>query len=377
MISLLPTLLLLSRPALALPLVFERFDVSELPAGWKVGIAVSTGGGAASTYALEEGGLVMRTEPRAKRFTAVSRKSELRDVSWIRVQARTRTEGVAADVPATATCGVFVRFEGGPIQSTRPCANTTEWTPFTRYYAVPKGARDVEVGFLVTTAGTVRVDDLVVEPVTPDVKTLRRDHLVYHWLGSDAFTEDHLVANGELYDQLAALCGGTSAVAVEYWKYADPDTLEQYTGRRDDSQVVGDAIHTLRRKDIYGLVEILSRPWGTPPAFLVKGLAVQLAGDWDGRDIKMLVRGLVGRGEAPPLATLLDPATFGALPESTSLPLAGAFVTWVVATHGHPMVQTLFGQLKSEATVEANREAMEAALGMTLAEADSAMRGWL
>src|SRR4051812_47243127 len=119
MISFLTALFLLAPHARATTLVAERFDVGELPAGWKAGVGAQTGGGPASTYTFEGGALVMRAEPRTKRFTALFRKSELRDVTWIRVQARTRMSGVAAGASG-ASCGVFVRFEGGPIEASRP-----------------------------------------------------------------------------------------------------------------------------------------------------------------------------------------------------------------------------------------------------------------
>lgn len=363
--------LLLSGLAFALPLVTERFDAAGMPDGWKATIAAQNGGGAPSAWAVEGGALVLRAEARTKRFTALSRKVELRGVEWVRVVARTRAEGVTA----AGACDVYVRFEGGAIQPTRPCGGAADWTEYTRYYAVPKGARDVEVGFLLTGPGIASVDHMLLEPVTPAWKTLTRGHFVYHWLGGDGFDEDQLTANDDRYDAIVAFLGTPGVRTIDYWKYADAATIGEYTGRRDGAQVEGTTIHTLWRGQVRELVRVLARAWGTPPAFLAEGLAVHLAGEWDGRNVKLVTRGLVGRGEAPTLEALL--ADFSKIPPERALPTTGAFVEWLTTTGGAPAVKKLYGALGADATPEANRAAMEAALGMTLTEADAAFRGWL
>jgi hypothetical protein len=369
--------LLLVPTALALPLVTERFDATTLSEGWKISVGAQTGGGKPSAWTVEDGALVLRAGPKTRRFTAVSRKMELRDVTWIRVEARTKTEGVEATNATDAPCGVFVRFEGGEMTQAGPCSPGAEWTPFTRYFEVPAGARDVEVGFLLPGPGAAWYDDLIVEPVTLDWNTLGRGPFTYHWLGNDAFREDQLAANDDAYDRALALLGGTPTKArIDYHRYGSLDTIDQYTGVRRDAHVSGTTIHTLFRNDAVSIMRVLARAWGDPPPLLAEGLAVSFAGEWDGREIKQSSRALAAAGTAPTLETLLDPKAFRALPQASSFPVAGAFAQWIVATKGQATLQALFGQLKADSPIADNRKALEAALGMPLSDADSALRAW-
>ncbi|MFN7147280.1 MAG: hypothetical protein ACK4YP_26165 [Myxococcota bacterium] len=364
-------MLLLASSALALPLLVERFDSPELPAGWKTGIAVQTGGGKPSAATVEDGALVLRAEPKTKKFTAATRKLELREVEWIKVDGRVRTEGVAADT--TGPCGVVVRFEGGAFTQAGPCA-AADWTAFTRYFAVPKGARDVEVGFLLPAAGTARLDELLVEPASPPWRSVGRGGFTYHWLGDSAFREDLLVANDETLDRAAALIGAPPAGKIDYWQYGSLDTIEQYTGVRADGHVDGATIHTIYRTDPQRIMRVVARAWGSPPPLLAEGLAVSFAGEWGGRDLRQSARALGDK--APTLEALLDPKTFRALPPEAAYPVAGAFAQWVTATRGPDTLKALYGQLKADAPVADNRKALEAGLGMPLAEADTALRAW-
>jgi hypothetical protein len=369
---------LLLPAAVALPLLSERFDAPGLPAGWKAGVGAQIGGGAASAYTFADGAVVMTAAPHTKRFTTISKKMELRDVSWLQVDARSKSAGIDADAGNDgAVCGVFVRFEGGPIQGLRPCVPNPDWTPSTRVFAVPKGARDVEVGLFLSVPGTATIDDLVVEPVDPGWKTASRGHFVYHWLDRDGFSEAQLAGNDDRYDALVAFFGIKPPPTLEYFRYDDVDALERYTGRHVDAMVDGNTIHTLRRAESHEMVAILSRTWGDPPPMFTEGLAIHLAGEWDGREAKAVARGLVGRGEAPALATLLDTAAFRGLPEATAYPLAGAFLDWIVATQDAARVKALYGQLHAGASVADNQKALEAALGKSTADLDAAFRSWL
>jgi hypothetical protein len=366
--------LLLVTSALALPLLVERFDANALPAGWKSAVALQTGGGKPSEAVVTDGALAITAGPKTKKFTAVSKKLELRDVAYLKVQARVRTEGVDP-AAANGVCGVFVRFEGGQMTQAGPCA-AADWAPFTRTFVVPEGARDVEVGFLLSTAGTARMDDLLVEPVTPDWKGVNRGGFTYAWLGGDTFREDQLVANDETFDRAVALLGAAPKERVVYRKYANLDAIEEYTGVRAEHVVRPGEIHTVVRTDAYGILEALAPAWGNPPAFLREGLGVAFVGEWAGRDPRQAARALAGDGKAPSLGALLDPKQFAILPADVSYPVAGAFVQWLTATKGNEAVKALYGALKADGSVADNTKALETALGMKLADADAALRAW-
>jgi hypothetical protein len=263
--------LLLASTALALPLLVERFDANALPDGWKTAVATQIGGGKPSEASVADGALVLTAGPKTKKFTAISRKFELRDVAYLKVQARVRTEGVDA-AAANGVCGVFVRFEGGQLTQAGPCA-AADWASFTRTFVVPDGARDVEVGFLLSTAGTARFDDLLVEPVAPDWKGVNRGGFTYAWLGGDTFREDQLVANDETFDRAVALVGAPPKERVTYRKYANLDAIEEYTGVRAEHVATAGMIHTVVRTDAYAILKALAPVWARPPPSCAKASA--------------------------------------------------------------------------------------------------------
>ncbi len=367
-------MLLLASTALALPLLVERFDANALPDGWKTAVATQIGGGKPSEASVADGALVLTAGPKTKKFTAISRKFELRDVAYLKVQARVRTDGVDA-AAANGVCGVFVRFEGGQLTQAGPCA-AADWASFTRTFVVPDGARDVEVGFLLSTAGTARFDDLLVEPVTPDWKGVNRGGFTYAWLGGDTFREDQLVANDETFDRAVALVGAPPKERVTYRKYANLDAIEEYTGVRAEHVVTEGTIHTVVRADAYAILEAVAPAWGTPPAFLREGLGVAFVGEWAGRAPRQASRALAAEAKAPTLEALVDPKQFAALPADVAYPVSGAFVQWLTATKGNDAVKALYGSLKADSSAVDNTQALEAALGMKLADADAALRAW-
>jgi hypothetical protein len=368
-------LLLLAPTALALPLLVERFDANALPEGWKTSVAVQNGGGKPSELTFDSGALVLTAGAKTKKFTAVHKDLELRGVRWIRVQARVKAEGVTT----TEVCGVFVRFDVGAglteMAPAGPCG-AGDWSTTERYFAVPDGARGVNVGFLLPAAGVARLDELIVEPVTPDWKDLGRGSFNYHWIGNDSFREEQLVANDEALDRAAALLGAAPSGKIKYIKHANLDTIEQWTGVRADRVVRPGEVHTTVRTDAHGILQALAGAWGDPPPLLAEGLAVSFVGEWGGRDLRQASRGLATAGKAPTLATLLDPNQFGALPADETRPVAGAFVAWVTATKGADTVKALYGATKAGASVADNTKAMESVLGMKLADADTALRAW-
>jgi hypothetical protein len=56
--------------------------------------------------------------------------------------------------------------------------------------------------------------------------------------------------------------------------------------------------------------------------------------------------------------------------------VSGAFVQWLTATKGNDAVKALYGSLKADSSPADNTKALEAALGMKLADADAALRAW-
>lgn len=361
-------MLLLASTALALPLVVERFDTPLSP-DWKVKVAAGKGGGE-STIEVADGALVLKATPKTKRFLAASRTFEARDVRWVRVKARVKAEGVAA---GAEPCGVFVEVEAGPRVATGQCV-PGDWREITRTFAVREDARDFQVGFQLSGAGTVWLDDVIIEPVTPDWRVVGRGTVEYHWLASEAFSEDQLVANDETLEKITALLGEAPKERLVFHRYADLAAIEEYTGSPREIQVDGRVIHSVYKTDPRPLVMAMAAGWGSPPPLLVEGLAWSFAGEVDGREVRQAARQLAAKGEAPTLEALLR--DYADVPVAARAPVAGAFAQWVLAVKGAETMKALYGAVRADATFDANKAAMEAKLGMPLADADKAQRAW-
>ena len=66
-------MLVLVSSAWALPLLSEHFDANAMPAGWKTTVVVGQSG-PPSTVAFQDGGVVLTTTAKNKRFTGAQKK---------------------------------------------------------------------------------------------------------------------------------------------------------------------------------------------------------------------------------------------------------------------------------------------------------------
>ncbi len=360
--------------ALALPLLVERFD--SAPVGWKERVASQTGGGPSSKYSVADGVISFTATPQTKKFLAFGKRVDLKGVEWLDVTAKLTATGVEGAAPGVV-CGVFMRFDTGQVVATRDCAPRKDEAPHRRHVVVPAGARDMEVGVWLGTPGTLVVDDIVVESAPPDLKAVGRGRFQYHWLGNDGFREEQLEANDTRFAELAAFFGTPTSLKLDYWKYADAPTMEAFTGDMRSYVATDTAVHSLLRTDVRAMMAALSRGWGNPGPLFFEGLAVHLAGDWDGRDPRLSTRQAVNAGTASTLAALLDPAKFAAEPPERAYTYAGAFVSWLVANKGGDSVKACFGGVSVSATPAANLAALERALGAPLSKIEADFRASL
>lgn len=364
---------LLANAAFALPLLVERFDTA--PDGWKERVAAGKGG-ASGKIVIAEGVVTLTADKHTRRFVALGRRVTLRGYLWLDVSAKVTVTGLQNPAD-NAVCGVFIRFDTGETVPTRHCDARTDSEPHHRFIPIPAAARDMEVGVMLTTAGTVTVDDLLVATDPPDLKSVVRGSFNYRWLGNDSFRDDQLEANDGRFAELSAFFGVKAGSRLDYWKYKDAATLETFTGRRGDSVVSPTRVDTIFRNDTRALIESLSSGWGQPAGFVFEGLAVHLIGDWDGRDPRLATRTAVNGGTAPSLATLLDPVKFAAERPESAFTQAGAFMSWVVATRGVEAVKACFAGTSPERSAAENQAAIEAALGAPLAKLEADFRASL
>ncbi len=365
------TLLLLAGLAEATPVFTERFD--RLSGLFKERIVAPKGGGALNKYEVANGVITFEADSRTRRFVSIEQKVELRGLEWLNVSAKVTLTGVS-NPPVDAVCGLFVRFDTGEVVPARPCANRADTEPHHRWVPVPAGARDAFVGVMLSSPGTLVVDDVVADPTPPDLKTLVRGSFVYHWLGNDAFRDDHTDQNDTVWRGALGFFGGKADRKLTYWKHTDAATLETFAGHAGSAYVTPTEVHSVLKSDARALVLAAASSLGAPGPLLSEGLAIHLAGDWEGRDTRLSTRTQVNEGRATTLVTLLDAKTFAAeVPERAYL-MAGAFVSWVAATKGAETVGVLYSTLTEGGTAAQNQAALEAAMGAPLATLEKGFR---
>lgn len=355
----------------------ERFDAGQMPDGWKEVPGAQTGGGPAAKYAFEDGAVVFRATDKSKKFPAIAHKMEIRDIEWLKVTARMKTDAVDPTNARYKNCDGFIQFEDGPVIALPVGNGTTDWTDVSRIVPVPKAAMEVTFGFFLSMPGTAYFDDLVVEAVNPGWHTKTHAQFVYHWLGSSDYAEDAISENDETYSKMAAFLGIPGNIVVDYYRYPDAATKLAYTGNGGNGHTEGNTIHSLFRTQPHELAHVLSRGWGTPNTMLSEGLAVHLSGDWQGKDIHLTARELLAAGKIPPISGLMDGTQFRAMDENISYPVSAAFVEWILATKGVAGLKTAYAAVKGDGTAAEQKKALEGAVGMSLTDADAAFRAAL
>jgi hypothetical protein len=359
------------------PLFRESFDDAAALGRWKREIGASTGDGETSAASIDEGALRLEAGPATKRFFAFERNISLSGAAWIRVSARIRTDKVDASAARFKNCNLYVKFPGGPVVAPRVFAGTNPWTPFAARYRVPPGAKDVTIGLFLSMPGRVWFDDVVLEAV-PDFIEEREGRYVYRFLPGDAVPTEARRFNEASLRIVEEFLGVEGPRSILFVKYPDLDAKEEYVGLRGNAHARGEnEIHSIFPSDRHEIVHILARAWGNPPPLLAEGLAVHLSGAWQGRPVAEYARGVLEKGSSLALADLLDAADFRAKPDLATYAIAGAFVEWILETHGKSALKTLYGKASASAPVADLRRAIEEVLGMKVEEADARVREWL
>ena len=366
-------LLLLATLATATPVFTERFDTLS---GLFKDRVVAPKGGPLGTYEVANGVITFVVEERTRRFTSIERKVELRGVDWLKVSARVTLSGVGTPPPG-AVCGLFVRFDTGEVVPSRPCNNRTEGESHHRWVAVPKGARDAWVGVMMSAPGTLVVDDVVADTAPPDLKTLVRGSFEYHWLGADSFRDDQTELNESIWQGALGFLGGPTNRTIHYWKYPDAATLETFTGQAGAAWTTPTDVHSVLKTDARALVIAAASTQGTPGPLLTEGLAIHLAGDWEGRDTRLTTRTQVNEGRATTLATLLSASSFAGEAPERAFPMAGAFVSWVATQKGADTLLALYSGLSADGTTAQNQAVLERVLAQPLPAIEAAFRASL
>jgi hypothetical protein len=287
----------------------------------------------------------------------------------LRLSGWMRTENVRRESTQWTNCNIGVAFEtaegevatidGYPVAGTPPLLGTREWTRVERVLRVPANAASARATCFLSLSGEAWFDDVGLETVElPDWVRVETERFVFFEPKDARLSDGDRAKNERELAELEATLGLKLPAKVQFYRYADEEQKVRVTGRGGIGHVeLPGRLHTLRRSHPHELVHLLTATVGPPESILFgEGLAVHLAGDWQGRPLDVVVRELEKAGELPRLVELADLASFSRLPETRTHPTSGSFVRYLVQTGGMDAFKQIYprhGQSSSPATLEA------------------------
>lgn len=340
-------------------LLREDFEGRALPEGWRREVAAYTGQGPEALIEPRDGALRVQVRPEDQVFPALVRELTLEGEAWVKVSARMKTRAVDPERAVFDNCDVYVRFDQGPIQPLALLVGTRDWTPLERIFAVPPGARTLQIGLVLTMPGEAWFDDVQVRAVHPSWTVDEEPPFRFHQLGRDRVGPRSRQQMHAAFAEFSAFFG-QAPPSVAYWKYPDNATKALYTGVAGNGHVVGAALHTVWTVDRHELVHIFAGALGDPGPLPGEGLAVWLAGDWDHKPVREAARACLDRWI--PLPTLASAQHFRAAPDALTYPIAGALIGYLLETRGR------------EALLRCYAAGMA---GLNLEDLDRELRAWL
>jgi hypothetical protein len=357
-------------------LLEEHFDSAATLEGFSQEIGARVGAGPMSVASWQDGALRLDVKPGDQRFLAMGRSLEVEPGTWLKVSVRMRTEGVDPAAARYRNCDVYVIFEGHAVRALPILTGTQPWTPLQAWFQVPAGVSRAELGLFLSMPGSAWFDDLVVTNGDPGFTTLAQGPYVYHWLADDPISDGHRARNEAELERIRGFLDVPAGQPIHYWKYPDRETKQAISSQGGNAHVAGGAIHSVWPVDNHEIVHLLAVAWGDPPALLAEGLAVHLSGGWQHQPVRGYARGLLEADQWIALPALLETRSFRQRDDLITYALAGAFVEWVLLTHGKATLRALYGapSLHDAAGFEA---ALREHLGMGAEQADQALRVWV
>ncbi len=210
-------------------------------------------------------------------------------------------------------------------------------------------------------------------------------HVDFHFSSGDGVD----AARQEAFHEWAVQqLGVTMPARLQYNKYRDRTHMQRVTGHLTNGWADPPAftVHTIWNFDAHEAVHVYTDLIGRPSDFFNEGIAVALTYDplagrftslWNSTPITDIARGFLRNGTLPALASMTETEPFRRLPDQTSYPVAGSFVSFVLDDRGMAAMKTFFrtsSRQDTQATIETR---FRDAFALTLAEAEARWRAFL
>lgn len=304
--------------------------------------------------------------------------------SLLRLSGWIRTEDVRRESNQWTNCNIGVAFEtaegdistidGYPVAGTPPMIGTRDWTRVERVLRVPATAARARVTCFLSLSGTAWFDDLGLAVISePDWVRVETERFVFFEPRAARLTAADRERNEQDLARLEATLGLRLPEKVKFYFYETDEQKTRVSGRGGMGHVeLPGRLHTLRRSHPHELVHLLTATVGPPESVLFgEGLAVHLAGDWQGRPLDAVVRELHADGRLPRLTELASYDSFSKIPETTTYPTAGSFVRFLVETGGMPAFKQVYPRHGRESSLRTLESRLVEHYGAGLVELES------
>jgi hypothetical protein len=249
-----------------------------------------------------------------------------------------------------------VPIEGRPVAATSPLLGDAPWTPVERVVTVPPGATAARVTCFLSMTGAAWFDDVSLEAdAGPAWIVVQRGRVTFHELEGDRLTDAQRDQVNADLGRIETELGVPHEAKIAYYKYPDVATKERLSGQGGNAHVGADmSVHAIGPAEPHEVVHLVARSFGAPSSVLLgEGLAVAIAGPWNGKDPDDCVRALRKAGALPPLGKLVDVASFRALGDDVTYPASGSFVRWLLRTRGLDRLKQAYVASDSGETLDA------------------------
>lgn len=376
---------------------FEEVGGDGIPKGWRLTNYRGLPGQPEVRYGIDKETAVhgrnswrFTADPSTRRFYMLTQDVEVQNADRVRLRAWIQLDQVVLQPEQWPICNYFLtfydenhnRFQANrpSDQRTRPRNGTQLWLREDEVFRLPEGTRYVGVSCVLGADGTAWFDSVSLVMVAPiGWRTYETANYVFHWLPEREFPKGAMEKQQQVFDRVCARLGVTSDVVVDYYLYPDSSSLREILGVNRNPWVSWNdgEIHSTHPTDNHEVVHFILTEYGTPPRFLVEGVAYWLEDMWAGYPIHSLAAYWLAQKGLPTVGQLADQVNLVRLESVRVVPASASFVGFLLEKWGTERLLKLFGGANGLENYGRLAPVFESVYGVSLKEAELDWRVFL
>jgi hypothetical protein len=330
-------------------------------------------------------------DPGTRRWYFLQQEKKIVGATHVRVKGWILGDDVRMQPSQFAMCNFLLTFfdkdhhrfqvERQADRRTPLRPGTYPWEEQVYTFAVPEGTHYIAFSCLLSMSGQAWFDNVSMEiPKPVDWETETTKNYVFHWLPGHPFPANAIQEQQARFDEAAAILGVKSDVVINYYLYPDSATIQKMIGlKRSDMYVSWDDydFHTIRPSDDHEVVHFITDSIGRPPRSIAEGTVIWMQNRWGHKTLDEQLSLLVRDNQIMPFAEMFEYNRFVVKDPNIAVPMAGAFVKFVVEKWGNAKLMELYRAVNGLNNYEAVANAFESVYGIPMNNAENGFRIWL